>query len=39
MARQMADKNKKVEAKRQEMLDFIARFFGKRLEIETGHEP
>ena len=26
MARQMADKNKKVEQKRQEMLDFIARF-------------
>ncbi len=26
MSRQMADKNKKVEAKRQEMLDFIARF-------------
>jgi ATPase subunit of ABC transporter with duplicated ATPase domains len=26
MSRQMADKNKKVEQKRQEMLDFIARF-------------
>jgi ATPase subunit of ABC transporter with duplicated ATPase domains len=26
MARQMADKNKKVEQKRQEMMDFIARF-------------
>ncbi|MCA0238761.1 MAG: ATP-binding cassette domain-containing protein [Bacteroidetes bacterium] len=26
LARQMADKNKKVEQKRQEMLDFIARF-------------
>jgi ATPase subunit of ABC transporter with duplicated ATPase domains len=26
MSRQMADKNKKVEAKRQEMMDFIARF-------------
>jgi ATPase subunit of ABC transporter with duplicated ATPase domains len=26
MSRQMADKNKKVEQKRQEMMDFIARF-------------
>ena len=37
MARQLNDKNKKTEEKRQALLDFIARFSANASKVQTGN--
>ena len=39
MARQMNDKNKKTEEKRQALIDFIARFSANASKKQTGYQP